>query len=189
VDDAQAVSLTLEGDPRGPETLLARYKMDVYNASLRLLRNSADAEDATQDVFMRAFSRLHQYRPGEPFGAWLQGITRHRCLDLIRARRPTAELAAADTAASTSPATWVGGVGDVEETALAQLDAERVRRALDQLGERERTLLVLRYWEDQSVEAVARAVGIAEGAARVALLRARRALAAQLGAWEVENAL
>lgn len=187
MDDAQAVSLTLDGDPRGPETLLARYKMDVYNVSLRLLRNPADAEDATQDVFMRAFTRLHQYRPGQPFGAWLQGIARHRCLDMLRARKPTAELADADAA---RPAAGLqAAASDVEETAMARLDAERVRAALGRLGERERTLLVLRYWEDQPVEAVAHAVGIAEGAARVALLRARRALAVQLGAREVGDAV
>src|SRR5438094_511187 len=121
--------------------------MDVYNVSLRMLRNPADAEDATQDVFLRAFSRLHQYRPTEPFGAWLHGIARNRCLDIIRSRRSLGELGVLDR--PPRPATE-----DVEAAAIAQLTSERVRAALDRLTERERSLLVLRYWEDLSTEVV-----------------------------------
>jgi RNA polymerase sigma-70 factor (ECF subfamily) len=150
--------------------------MDVYNVSLRMLRNPADAEDATQDVFLRAFSRLHQYRPNQPFGAWLHGIARNRCLDVIRSRRPVAEVGAIERASATAMAGE-----DVETAAIAHLTSERVRAALDQLTERERSLLILRYWEDLPTEAVARYLAMSEGAVRVALLRARRSLAAALG--------
>jgi len=177
VQDAEAVALALKGDPRGPEVLLARYQMDVYNVSLRMLRNTADAEDVTQDVFLRAFSRLSQYRPSQPFGAWLVGIARNRCRDVIRNRRPVAELERVETPS---------GRLDAEAAALTRLGAERVRAALDRLTERERTLLVLRYWEDLSTAAVARALGMTEVAVRVALLRARRSLAAALGGGEEE---
>ena len=175
MQDAEAVALTLRGDPRGPELLLTRYQMDVYNVSLRMLRNPADAEDATQDVFLRAFSRLHQYRPSQPFGAWLHGITRNRCLDIIRSRRPIAELGTVERSAATS------AIEDVEGAALSRLTSGRVRAALDRLPERERSLLVLRYWEDLSIEAVARSLAMTEGETRVALLRARRSLAMTLG--------
>ena len=179
MQDAEAVALTLRGDPRGPELLLTRYQMDVYNVSLRMLRNPADAEDATQDVFLRAFSRLHQYRPSQPFGAWLHGITRNRCLDIIRSRRPIVEPGVLEAAGS-------AGTGeDVESAAIARLTSERVRTAPEGLTERERSLLVLRYWEDLSTEAVARSLAMTEGAVRVALLRARRSLAAALGGEEV----
>lgn len=180
MQDAEAVALTLRGDPRGPELLLTRYQMDVYNVSLRMLRNPADAEDATQDVFLRAFSRLHQYRPSQPFGAWLHGIARNRCLDIIRSRRPVAELGILEQVSATAAV-----VEDVEATAIAHITSDRVRSALDQLSERERSLLVLRYWEDLSTEAVARSLAMSEGAVRVALLRARRSLAAALGGLEL----
>lgn len=179
MEDAEAVRLTLEGDARGPETLLAKYQMNVYNVSLRLLRNSADAEDVTQDVFLRAFTRLHQYRLGQPFGAWLHGIARNRCLDVLRARRPEAGPGLVEVA--TSP--------DAEASALASLQSAQVRAALDRLGRRERALLVLRYWEDLPVATVARNLGMKEGAARVALLRARRALAAELAQLEFAGAV
>jgi RNA polymerase sigma-70 factor, ECF subfamily len=179
VDDAEAVRLALAGDRRGAEALLARYQMDVYNTTLRILGNPADAEDATQDVFVRALTRLDQYRPGEPFGAWLHGIARNRSIDLLRRRRPEIDLDAAP-AASRAPA-------DVETLALGRLESDRLRAALDRLSPRDRALLVLRYWEDQPVDAVAGALQMTEGAAKVALLRARRALAAILLAEEPVN--
>lgn len=176
MDDFEAVRLALAGDKRGAEVLLARYQMDVYNTTLRILGNQADAEDATQDVFVRALTRLDQYRSSEPFGAWLHGIARNRSIDLLRRRRPEIDLDAAPAAGRAS--------GDVEALALGNLERERLRAALDRLPARDRALLVLRYWEDQSVETVAGALGMTEGAAKVALLRARRALAAILLAEE-----
>jgi RNA polymerase sigma-70 factor (ECF subfamily) len=148
--------------------------MSVYNLTLRLLGNPADAEDATQDVFLRAFERLHQYRAGEPFGGWLHGIARHHAIDLLRRRR---EAPAPPEA---------GPSNDVEALALASVERQRVRAALDRLSGRDRALLVLRYWEDQSLETIAETLGMSEGAVKVALLRARRSMAAGLTGMEVE---
>jgi RNA polymerase sigma-70 factor, ECF subfamily len=168
VDDAEAVELVLAGDRSGAAYLIERYQMDVYNASLRILANPADAEDVTQDTFLAAFERMSTYRPGEALSPWLRAIARHRAIDLVRrrARAPEPELPAAPES--------------VEKIALDRIEAERVRAALNRLPSRDRTLLVLRYWEDQSVESVASSLGMTEGAARVALLRARRSLGAVL---------
>jgi RNA polymerase sigma-70 factor, ECF subfamily len=173
VEDAEAIDLLRRGDRRGPQVLMERYQMSVYNLSLRMLGNPADAEDATQEVFLKAFLRLEQYRTGEPFGAWLHGIARHQAIDMIRRRRMI-PLAGAE------PSTSV----DVEAAAIASLDRAQVQAALRQLEGREQALLVLRYWEDQPVQAIARSLGLTEGATKVALLRARRALKDRLKARE-----
>ena len=168
MDDAEAVELVLAGDRSGAAYLIEQYQMDVYNASLRILANPADAEDVTQDTFLAAFERMSTYRPGQALSPWLRAIARHRAIDLVRrrARAPEPELPAAPES--------------VEKIALDRIEAERVRAALNRLPSRDRTLLVLRYWEDQSVESVASSLGMTEGAARVALLRARRSLGAVL---------
>ena len=173
MDDAEAIDLLRQGDRRGPQVLMERYQMSVYNLSLRMLGNTADAEDATQEVFFKAFQRLEQFRTGEPFGAWLQGIARHQAIDMIRRRR-TIPLAAAEPSRSL----------DVEAAAIASLDRAQVQAALRQLDGREQALLVLRYWEDQPIELIARTLRISEGAAKVAQLRARRALKERLKARE-----
>jgi RNA polymerase sigma-70 factor (ECF subfamily) len=168
VDDAEAVRLVLAGDRAGAAHMIETHQMDVYNVSLRILGNPADAEDITQDTFLAAFDRMDTYRSDQALGPWLRAIARNRAIDLVRrrARAPEPELPRAPDS--------------VEDLALAQVEAERVRRALDRLPVRDRALLVLRYWEDQPVDAIAGALSMSDGSARVALLRARRALAAIL---------
>jgi RNA polymerase sigma-70 factor (ECF subfamily) len=165
VDDAEAVRLVLAGDRAGAAHVIEMYQMDVYNASLRILDNPADAEDITQDAFLAAFDRMATFRTDQALGPWLRAIARNRAIDLVRRRRRQPE------PEPPAPAESVEGI------ALAEIEAARVRQALSRLSARERALLVLRYWEDQPVDAIAAALGMSGGAARVALLRARRALA------------
>jgi RNA polymerase sigma-70 factor (ECF subfamily) len=177
VDEAEAVRLFKAGDPRGAEALVAGHQMEVYNVALRMLGEPAAAEDAAQDAFLRAFSRIDLYREGEPFGAWLHGIVRNRCLDVLRSR---------SRAAAAYPVEPVS-VPDAEAEAVRNLEGQTVRRALARLTSRDRAMLVLRYWEDRPVEEIALAVGLSDGAARVALHRARRALAGQLSTMEASS--
>jgi RNA polymerase sigma-70 factor (ECF subfamily) len=167
VEDVEAVRLVLARDPGGATQVIESYRMDVYNASLRIVGNPADAEDVTQDTFVTALQRMSTYDPRQAMGPWLRAIARNRAIDVLRrrARAPEPEVARAES---------------TETLALDRLRAERVRAALALLPARDRALLVLRYWEDQPVGAVARALGITEGTARVALMRARRALGALL---------
>ncbi len=168
MDDAEAVRLVLAGDRSGAAYLIEKYQMDVYTASLRILSNPADAEDVTQDTFLAAFDRMSTYRPEQAVSPWLRAIARNRAIDLVRRQARAPEPEPPRAAAS------------VESVAIDRLEAERIRVALARLPARERALLALRYWEDQPVEAIARSMRMTEGAVRVALLRARRALGALL---------
>jgi RNA polymerase sigma factor (sigma-70 family) len=93
----------------------------------------------------------------------VRAIARNRSIDLVRRR-------------GRAPAPEPPSSQNVEQVALDRIEAAHVREALDRLPPRERALLVLRYWEDQPADAIARSLGMTEGAVRVALLRARRAL-------------
>jgi RNA polymerase sigma-70 factor (ECF subfamily) len=163
VDDTEAVRLVLSGDRVGAAHVIETYRMEVYNASLRIMGNAADAEDVTQDTFLTALRRMSTYDPAQAMGPWLRAIARNRAIDLLRRRARAPE-----------PETRPGP--SVESMALDRLEAERIRMVMARLPARDRALLVLRYWEDQPVEQVARTLGMTDGAARVALLRARRAL-------------
>jgi RNA polymerase sigma-70 factor (ECF subfamily) len=147
--------------------VIEAHRADVYNASLRILGNPADAEDVTQDTFVAALQRISTYDPAQALGPWLRAIARNRAIDLLRRRARTPEV---------EPV----AVRSAEAIAIERLEAERVRAALGRLPDRDRALLVLRYWEDQSAESIARTMGMSDGAVRVALLRARRTLGALL---------
>jgi RNA polymerase sigma-70 factor, ECF subfamily len=147
--------------------VIESHRMDVYNASLRILGNAADAEDVTQDTFVAALQRMSTYDPAQALGPWLRTIARNRAIDLLRRRARTPELE-------------VGQGQSAEAIAIDRIEAEHLRATLAHLPARDRALLVLRYWEDQPVDAIARAMGMTDGAVRVALLRARRTLGALL---------
>lgn len=163
MEDAEAARLVLAGDRDGAARVIESHRMDVYNASLRILGNPADAEDVTQETFLAALQRMSTYDPAQAMGPWLRAIARNRAIDLLRRR-----------ARAPQPEAVVGE--STEALAIDRLEAERVRAALAELPRRDRALLVLRYWEDLPVDAVARAMRMTDGATRVALLRARRSL-------------
>ena len=152
--------------------MIESHRVEVFNASLRILGNVADAEDVTQDTFVAALQRMSTYDPAQAIGPWLRTIARHRAIDVLRRRARAPEEPEA------------AGVQSAEGVAIERLDAERVRAALARVPPRDRALLVLRYWEDQPVEAIARALGMTDGGVRVALMRARRRLGALLAVRE-----
>jgi len=91
------------------------------------------------------------------------------------------EILAVDVAADfRAPEPELAPSQSAEALAIEHLEAERVRAALVRLPDRDRAMMVLRYWEDLPVEAVARTLGMSDGAVRVALMRARRTLGAML---------
>jgi RNA polymerase sigma-70 factor, ECF subfamily len=171
VDDAEAVRLVLahdrDGRREGAGHVIESYRVEVYNASLRILGNPADAEDVTQDTFVAALQRMSSYDPAQALGPWLRAIAHNRAIDLLRRR-------------ARAPEPSPGHGPSAESVAMDRLEAAHVRDALGRLPARDRALLVLRYWEDQPVERIARTLGMTDGATRVALLRARRALGDQL---------
>src|SRR6478672_8422293 len=84
--DDELIARVRMGDQEAFATLIERYKRSVYNTAYRLLGNPNDAEDAAQETFVRAYTRLATYAPDGRFGAWLAAICSHWCIDTMRAR-------------------------------------------------------------------------------------------------------
>jgi DNA-directed RNA polymerase specialized sigma24 family protein len=84
--DDQLVCRILDGDNAAFVALVERYKRPVYALAYRLLGNATDAEDAAQETFVRAYTRLTSYQLGSRFGSWLLSITSHWCIDFLRRR-------------------------------------------------------------------------------------------------------
>ena len=85
--DAALVQRCLEGDSEAFRGLVDRYQADVYSTALRIVGRPEDAEDVTQDTFLRAFRALKRYDTARPFGAWLFTIATRLCIDHHRRHR------------------------------------------------------------------------------------------------------
>lgn len=131
------------------------------------------AEDAAQDAFVRAYRGLDRYDPSQPFAAWVMGIARNHCIDLLRRRRH-GELRLGDEAAerAAAEAESVEGV----DALVINERSDRVRAALAALPEKYRLPIVLVYYDEASYDDIAEVLGISRNHVGVLLLRGKQAL-------------
>ena len=86
-DDAGLIRRCLEGDERAYRLIVERYQARVFSLAWRMVRQREDAEDLTQDTFVRMFRAAARYDPTRPFADWLFTIASRLCIDHIRRRR------------------------------------------------------------------------------------------------------
>jgi RNA polymerase sigma-70 factor, ECF subfamily len=171
--DRVSVQAALRGDQAAFADLVTRYQSAVYNMAYRMLGDATEAEDAAQEVFVRAWNQLHTFQLDRRFSTWLLSIASHYCIDLLRRRRPTAPL--------DDVALYVeSGEPEPDEVALEGEKREMVQRLLKTLPDKYRSVTVLRYYNDLSYDEIARITGLTESAVKTQLHRARRMLAEQL---------
>ena len=164
-DRSQIIAVARAGDLAAFEALMRQYERLVLATALRLLGNLEDAQDASQEVFLKLYRNLGKLeRPGN-IPAWLYRVTVNVCHDVGRRRPSVASVEEAEAL----PATSAGP----QQTAG---EAER-RRALElslrRLSERERVAVVLRDLEGLSTGEVARAMGSSEATVRSQISQAR----------------
>jgi RNA polymerase sigma-70 factor (ECF subfamily) len=159
------------GRDRAFEELLHRYEGKVYRLCCALLRDRAQAEDAAQESLLRVWKALDRYDGRASLSSWIYAITRNRCLTALEKRRSLDSLdEMGEEAESGLPATAQPCDARREQLlALVALLPERLRRAL-----------VLYYYEEHSVSAVALMLGCPQGTVKTMLFRARAALAEML---------
>jgi RNA polymerase sigma-70 factor, ECF subfamily len=170
--EASLIAAARQGDHAAYGEIVERYQAAVYRLAFRILRRPADAEDATQEAFVRAYLHLGTYNDHFRFYTWLAAITSHYCYRVLRQRRTFA--LPEEGRELDAPAF----VEDGPELAvlIRERDAE-VRRVLSELPERSRELLVLRHWHSLSYEELAAATNQSLSAVKSQLHRARRQLA------------
>ena len=157
---------------------------DVYTLARYLLRNPADAEDAAQECYLRAFRHFHTFRGG-PIKPWLLAILRNVCRAEYarRAVAPATTIEDAPEAAEQAPL-WHEGQDTPEAQILRDRDADTIRRLIDTLAEPFRETLVLREINNLSYREIAETVGTPVGTVMSRLARARAMLRS---AWMAEQ--
>ncbi len=172
-EEEAIVNRVLAGDTEAFSELIERYKVAVFNLCARMLHNPTEAEDAAQEVFVRAYTQLHSYQPGRRFSTWILSIASHYCIDLLRRRKPQVDLEAISF--------WKqSDLPEPEERALTSETRDEVRDLLSKLPEKYRGVTVLRYWQDMSYEEIAEASSLSVATVKTRLFRARELLAKEL---------
>jgi len=164
-----------KGDKVAFGKIVEAYQTPVYNLAYRMLSNSGEAEEAAQEAFIRAFTRLDSYNPAHKFSTWMLSITSNYCIDLIRKRR--AQLLSIDEPLAPHPAL----MSDKDKGPEAQMEhsqrEEMVQTLLADLQPEYRQAVVLRYWYEYSYEEIADMMDTTVSAIKSRLFRARKQLA------------
>lgn len=166
------------------EELVRRHHAQVYNIAYRMAGNPADAEDLTQDAFLKAFRSFGRYQRDLPFVNWIYPIVRNLYIDSLR-RRPKQPVFSLEGEDEDGARTFE--IPDWEaDPARATLSTEfenQLQRALAKLPSDFRMAVVLCDLEGMSYEEIADAMGCSPGTVRSRIHRGRRLLRSHLGAY------
>jgi RNA polymerase sigma-70 factor, ECF subfamily len=180
------ISLAKEGDQDAFSEIVYTFQDNVYNLCYRMLSEHTEAEDATQEAFIRAFMNLHRYDTQRPFKTWLLSIASNHCIDRLRKRRMK-YLSLDEPMPSGTALALSSDEPGPEIAAIQQERGNELQLLLDELRPDDRAAIILRYWYDYSYVEIAETMETTESAIKSRLFRARRALAEKLDALRSSN--
>jgi RNA polymerase sigma-70 factor (ECF subfamily) len=177
-EDIFLVQNVLQGNTKSYEKLMNRYKKNVYYIALRILNNENDAEDATQECFMKAFASLDKYEAKFAFSTWLYKIASNTCVDIFRKKK-------IETLSITSSThDEEGNEIQISDTKFLTPDnglekkerKEIINKIVNSLPERYKILIELRYYEELSYDEIAKVTNLPLGTVKAQLNRAKAIL-------------
>lgn len=181
-DDETLVRAAQRGNMAAFEELVARHRDKVFARAYSMMRNEEDAIDLSQEAWVKAWQRLKQFQRESSFSTWITRIVINLCLDqLRRQKRQRAESIEAmeEESGGVERQMPVVTVNPTERLERAELRA-RIDRALNQLSESHRTVLVLHEFEQMEYKLIAKTMGCSIGTVMSRLFYARRKMAVLL---------
>ncbi len=176
--EPSVIAAAQRGDKQAFAQIVAEFQTPVFNLAYRMLGNRADAEDAAQETFLRAYAQIKSFNASQGFSTWLLSIAAHHCIDRLR-RRKFLSLTF-DQAREDEPALNAPEEDSPEQYALDREREEQVQHLLQKLPPTQRLVIVLRYWNEMSLEEISAATGDTVANVKVKLFRARQQLAREL---------
>ena len=174
-DDDALIRAARDGDYASFEKLYEKYRTTVYRFVYQMIHRQDEAEDITQEAFVRAFQNLHRFREQAKFTTWIMRIAMNLCTDKVRMSQRRSALEQQEAAGALDWMT-VGKVVDPLHEIESDRRAELVRNAVLTLPDHHRNVLVMRDFEDMEYADIAEVLKTSVGGAKLRVLRARRAL-------------
>lgn len=147
--DGQLVTRALDGDRKAFDELILRYQRQAVAVSYRLLGNTHDALEVTQDAFLKGFTSLASLQKPEAFGGWLMRIVSNLSLNFRRGRKTRQQLPLDDllsndsSTANNSGSDWMAQSGDPVRKLESEEMGKKLQEALNSLPEKQRLAIVM----------------------------------------------
>jgi RNA polymerase sigma factor (sigma-70 family) len=143
--DLELIQKTLDGDQDAFSHIVTRYKRLVYSIVFNMVKNREEADDVSQEVFLRIYKALARYNPEFKFSTWASKITTNLCMDILRKKKH-----------DTVPIEDALGVSDGKETPeeeyISNEKSKRIRKAIEELPEMYRVPVILFHQNGLSYE-------------------------------------
>jgi RNA polymerase sigma-70 factor (ECF subfamily) len=174
--ETEAIRDVLAGDRDAYRVLMDRHFCSARRVAFRITGNEADAEEAAQEAFLRAYNKLPSFRQDSAFSTWIMRITMNTAINLVERRRRDLSYHAPRIADEPSLADHTVRVPDGQagpEVSLLNREAASLRQAaMAELTPMERTAFTLRHMEDVPMVEIATALNITSNSAKQAVFRA-----------------
>ena len=176
-NDSQLVERFQEGDSEAFDRLYIRYRGRIHGVVRSIISNPEDAHDVTQDVFLKAFQGLENFKGASQFYSWLYRITINRCIDYMRQR--SKQRVISDDPVSDD--VLYGNVANRHPSAPSKaVENEEfhtyLRQAVMQLSPKQKEVFILRYREELPLKEIGRKMGLSTGTIKAHLFQAQRNL-------------
>ncbi|KAB2332169.1 RNA polymerase sigma factor SigW [Cytobacillus depressus] len=176
------IKQVLKGDQDAYAEIVEIYKEKVYMICYRMLGNRHESEDIAQEAFLRAYVNIHSFNINLKFSSWLYRIATNLCIDRIRKKKPDyyldAEVAGTDGLTMYSQ---IAADTNLPEEDLESLELqETIQREISKLPEKYRTVIVLKYIEELSLNEISKILDLPLGTVKTRIHRGREALRSRL---------
>lgn len=171
--DSEIISLVLRGDHNAYALLVDRYKSYVFTLTLRFTKNREDAEEVSQDIFIKAYRSLADFKGTAKFSTWLYTIVNTTCITFLRKKRLDVKSLDDEKTFEVADSQDSGFRANIVEQKSRQ---NMVNQAIAMLNPDDAEIITLFYKNEQSLEEIGQILGLEVNTAKVRLHRARARL-------------
>lgn len=172
-NDQIIINQIIEGDTNAFTVLVNRYKDLVFTLVLRMLKNREEAEEVSQDTFIKVYKSLHKFKGDSKFSTWIYKVAYHSCLDRIKKNKRKFS----EVEINKFTEHQLKSIDNALDNLLEEEQKQSIQTCLNLLPSDDSFLLTLYYFEEQSLDEIAEIVGITANNVKVKLFRSRKKLA------------
>jgi RNA polymerase sigma factor (sigma-70 family) len=173
LSDQHYINQIIRGDTNVFGVLVDRYKEMIFTLALKMIKNREEAEEVSQDTFVKVYNSLNKFKGDSKFSTWIYKIAYNTCLDRLKKNKKEENTISIDEFSDHLVKTLDNALSALEEKERKQT----IQNCLNLLSREENFLLTLYYFDDQNLDEIAKIMDINSNNVKVKLFRSRKKLA------------
>ena len=149
------------------DQLYGKYSTKVFSKCISLLKDEGNAQDATQDIFLKIFLNLSKFGGKSKFSTWIYSITYNYCIDLIRKKKKSGNIFSDEIERAPDLAE------EVPDSALLEMEVKKLKIVLEAIPVGDKAVLLMKYQDDMSIREISHTLNKSESAIKMKLKRAK----------------